>query len=171
MSVETLKAVDAAPITRPEVEDFLYLEAALLDEWRLPEWLDLFTDDAIYDIQPTDIAADASSANNLFYIADDRYRLGERVKRLMKRTAHAEYPHSKTRHQISNVRILSQEAGLVEVTCNFTTYRTKDDFSNFFFGRLLHTLDISGDDIKIKAKRVVLDTNGLRNQGRISIIL
>ena len=32
MSVETLKAVDAAPITRPEVEDFLYLEAALLDE-------------------------------------------------------------------------------------------------------------------------------------------
>ena len=28
-----------------EVEDFLYLEAELLDEWKLEAWLDLLTDD------------------------------------------------------------------------------------------------------------------------------
>ena len=27
-------------VTRADVEDFLYHEAALLDEWRLEEWLD-----------------------------------------------------------------------------------------------------------------------------------
>lgn len=27
-----------ATVTRAEVEDFLYHEAALLDEWRLKEW-------------------------------------------------------------------------------------------------------------------------------------
>tara|TARA_R110000772_G_scaffold58952_10_gene133604 strand:- start:442 stop:957 length:516 start_codon:yes stop_codon:yes gene_type:complete len=168
--VEAAKTSDEV-VTRPEVEDFLYAEAELLDEWRLPEWLELFTDDASYHIPPTDIPADARPEENLFYIADDRYRLGERVKRLMKRTAHAEYPHSKTSHQISNVRILSQGSGQAEVACNFTTYRTKDDFSNFFFGKLLYTLMISNREIKIKNKRVVLATNGLRRQTRISIIL
>jgi p-cumate 2,3-dioxygenase subunit beta len=28
-----------------EVEDLLYREAALLDEWRLEEWLEMLTDD------------------------------------------------------------------------------------------------------------------------------
>ena len=46
MNVATEKGSDAGTLTRSEVEDFLYAEAELLDEWRLPEWLDLFTDDA-----------------------------------------------------------------------------------------------------------------------------
>ena len=39
-----------ATVTRPLVEDFLYKEAALLDEWRLDEWLTLFEPGATYDI-------------------------------------------------------------------------------------------------------------------------
>src|SRR6202163_82718 len=89
-------------IARTDVEDFLFAEAELLDEWRLPEWLELFTDDAIYYVPATDLAVDASPDNNLFYVADDRFRLSERVKRLMKRTAHAEFPHSRIRSLVSN---------------------------------------------------------------------
>ena len=42
-------------IARTEVEDFLFEEADLLDEWRLPEWLELFTDDASYYVPATDL--------------------------------------------------------------------------------------------------------------------
>ena len=35
-------------VTRGEVEDLLFLEAALLDEWRMEEWLELWTEDAEY---------------------------------------------------------------------------------------------------------------------------
>ncbi len=35
-------------VTRAEVEDFLYREAALLDEWKLDEWEKLLADDATY---------------------------------------------------------------------------------------------------------------------------
>ena len=42
------------PVTRAEVEDFLYHEAALLDDWRLDEWLGLLTDDAAYYVPPND---------------------------------------------------------------------------------------------------------------------
>ena len=33
-------------VTRQEIEDFLYHEAALLDEWKLDEWQALLADDA-----------------------------------------------------------------------------------------------------------------------------
>src|SRR6266480_5127857 len=121
-------------IARTDVEDFLFAEAELLDEWRLPEWLELFTDDAIYYVPATDLAVDASPDNNLFYIADDRFRLSERVKRLMKRTAHAEFPHSKTRHLVSNVRIRTRSDNEIEVGSSFITYRTKDAVTDTYFG-------------------------------------
>src|SRR6266702_7095144 len=121
-------------IARTDVEDFLFAEAELLDEWRLPEWLELFAADAIYYVTATDLAVDASPDNNLFYVADDRFRLSERVKRLMKRTAHAEFPHSRTRHLVSNVRIRSRSDNEMEVATAFITYRTKDGITDAYFG-------------------------------------
>ena len=36
------------PTSRSAVEDFLYAEAGLLDNRQFEEWMDLFTDDAVY---------------------------------------------------------------------------------------------------------------------------
>ena len=36
------------PTSRSAVEDFLYMEARLLDNRQFEEWMDLFTDDALY---------------------------------------------------------------------------------------------------------------------------
>ena len=78
-----------ATVTREQVEDFMFLEAEILDEWRLKEWLTLFTMDATYNVPATDVPANASPDGTLFYVADDRFRLEQRVERLLKRTAHA----------------------------------------------------------------------------------
>ena len=163
----------AAPhsITRPEVEDFLYFEAELLDDWRLEEWLTLFTDDAHYYVPSTDLAADASPDNSLFYIADDRFRLASRVTRLLKRTAHSEFPRSKTRHLISNVRIRERLADGLIVGTAFITYRSKDNVTDVFIGSTRYHLVTEGEGLKIAEKRCVLDLDGLRPQGRISILL
>jgi len=45
--------MQAQAFTRGEVEDFLYLEAALLDDWQLPQWLALYTADARYEVPAT----------------------------------------------------------------------------------------------------------------------
>jgi len=42
--------MQAQAFTRSEIEDFLYHEAALLDDWQLPEWLALYTADARYEV-------------------------------------------------------------------------------------------------------------------------
>ena len=160
-----------ADISRIDVEDFLFQEAELLDEWRLPEWLALFTDDARYLVPSTDLSRDASPDNNLFYIADDRFRLGERVARLMKRTAHSEYPRSKTRHLVSNVRIRSRTEDSIEVGSAFVTYRTKDGVTDTYIGSSRYQLVPGAQGFKIREKRCHLDLDGLRPQGRVSIIL
>ena len=158
-------------VSRSDVEDFLFAEADLLDQWRLPEWLTLFTDDAKYEVPCTDLPPGASPDTNLFYIADDRMRLGERVKRLMKRTAHAEFPHSRTRHLVSNVRIRKHVGDDIEVSSAFITYRTKDGVTDTYFGSNRYRLVPGNGTFRIKEKRCLLDSEGLRAQGRVSIIL
>lgn len=158
-------------ISRAAVEEFLFAEADLLDEWRLPEWLELFTDDATYSVPATDVPANASPDSSLFYVADDRFRLSERVKRLMKRTAHAEFPHSRTRHVVSNVRIRSRAEDELEVSSAFITFRTKDGVTDTYFGSNRYKLVQVEGHLRIRDKRCLLASEGLRMQGRVSIIL
>src|SRR5215831_8990317 len=105
-------------VTRQQVEDFLYHEAALLDDWKLDEWLTLLTDDATYRV-PSNDRPDADPANTLFTIADDIRRIKARVHRLKDKNAHAEYPPSRTRRMVGNVRIVEQTGAELRVEANF----------------------------------------------------
>ena len=51
--------------SRAAIEEFLYREAELLDDWRLPEWADLFTDDARYDIAQRESGLQRDSTRSL----------------------------------------------------------------------------------------------------------
>jgi p-cumate 2,3-dioxygenase subunit beta len=167
----SLRERKMSEVTRSQVEDFLFEEADLLDSWRLPEWLTLFTEDAEYHVPCMDLPADASPDDSLFYIADDRFRLGERVKRLMKRTAHVEYPHSRTRHLFSNTRVKTREDSDLDVSCVFATYRTKDGVTDVYVGSSKYRMRQVDGALKIRSKRCLLDGDALRPSGRISIIL
>jgi p-cumate 2,3-dioxygenase beta subunit len=156
---------------RMQVEDFLYAEAELLDEWRLAEWLTLFTEDAVYQVPATDLDDDAQPDDNLFYIADDHARLKERVIRLEKRGAHAEQPRSKTRHLVTNIRVSELPDGDVAARAAFVVYRAKGGLLDAFVGHSRYTLSPDGPSFRIRAKRCALDMDGLKPQGRISILL
>jgi p-cumate 2,3-dioxygenase beta subunit len=156
---------------RLHVEELLYREADLLDRWRLDEWLTLFTDDAHYYVPPSDVDGDTADPDkSLFYIMDDRNRMQERVIRLGKIGAHSEWPRSKVRHLVSNVRV--ERAGdLIKARSSFAVWRSKDITSDVFVGHYLHDLvDIDGQ-LKIAKKTCVLDMEALRPHARISIIL
>jgi p-cumate 2,3-dioxygenase beta subunit len=87
---------DAAVFTRGEIEEFLTHEAALLDAWRLEEWLELMAPDARYLVPPLD-APEADHRDTLFLIADDRRTLASRVRQLLSGLTWAENPRSRTR--------------------------------------------------------------------------
>ena len=161
----------ANAISRAEVEDFLYHEAALLDEWRLDDWLELLTDDAAYYVPSTDApASDHRSA--LFLIADDATRIRARVKRLKDTQAHAEFPHSRTRRMIGNVRITAASDTDMTVEANFTIHRFRRGApERKFVGRYVYRLALTGDGLKIAERRAILDSTELGAMGAVSFIL
>ena len=160
----------SAPATRAELEDFLFLEAALLDNWQLDDWLALFAPGARYFVPPAGADDDADPASTLFYVADDYHRLCERVKRLNKRTAHAEFPRSRCRRMVSNVRLLSGDAARFTVTSNYVTWRSKLGVTDTFFGHHLYDMTRVDGHLRILSKKTFLDQDDIRDQGKVSII-
>ena len=156
--------------SRQEVEDLLYKEAALLDEWRLEEWLELLSDDAVYEIPPTDVP-EGDARNTLFIIADDAIRIRSRVKQLLGKSAWAESPHSRTRRMISNVRVLGADGDRILVTANFAVHRMRYESVDTYIGRYDYKLVRVGNKLKIKERRAILDNEALRPHGKISFIL
>ncbi len=167
---------------RAEVEDFLYHEAALLDAWKLDEWLALLTDDARYRV-PSNDAPEGDPASTLFLIADDIHRIRGRVSRLKDPQAHAEFPHSRTRRMITNVRIekvsgthteFVPDTTFTEFTAhaNFTVHRfRRGEQVRQFVGRYRYRLRIVDGKMRIALREAILDSQELGSLGAVSFIL
>ena len=158
-------------VSRAEIEDFLFREADLLDNWKLDEWLTLLTDDAAYYVPPND-KPDADHRFTLFTIADDIVRLRERVIRLKDPNCHAEYPPSRTRRLITNVRIVEIDGDIIAVAANFVVYRyRRGEPVREFVGRYRHKLRRVGGVLKIAERRTILEAHELGAMGSVSFIL
>ena len=158
-------------MSRQDVEEFLYREASLLDEWDLDGWLELLADDGRY-LVPSSEAREGDPESTLYIIADDMHRLRGRVKRLKSREAHAEFPPSRTRRLIANVRVLEDNGAEVTVTANFSVHRfRRGRKSGEYIGRYLYRLAVDGDSFRISERRAILDTEELGALGSISFIL
>jgi p-cumate 2,3-dioxygenase beta subunit len=158
-------------VSRQQVEDFLYTEAALLDAWQLDDWLLLFDEDAKYEV-PCNDAVDGDPAQDLMLIDDNYARLRARVARLNSRRAHREYPHSRTNHQIFNVRVADpDEDGEIGVTASFTVWRFRGSKTSCYVGRSRYRLRPSDTGFRIAYKRAELDMTDLRAVSDVAIIL
>ena len=160
----------ARDVSRSDVEDLLYYEAKLLDEWQLDQWAQLYTDDAEYLIPANDLP-DGDEKRDLLLVHDNKFRLLARVDRLKSRKAHREYPHATTRHQVTNVRIESQKPDEVCATAYFTVWRFREGRDDHYVGRYDYRLRRLDGILKIRYKRAVMDMTVLRPAGAVSIIL
>jgi p-cumate 2,3-dioxygenase beta subunit len=157
-------------LTRAEAEEFLYNEAAILDEWRLRDWLALFTEDAQYWVPSTD-RPQGTPDTTLFLIADDMTRLRARVARLESPHAHAEVPRSRTRRMINNVRVVKDDGAEIILWSNFVVYRFRGEISDHYVGHYEHNLRRVDGELKISLRKAILDFEALRPAGKVSIVL
>jgi p-cumate 2,3-dioxygenase beta subunit len=145
-------------------------EAALLDDWKTSEWSELFTEDGEYLVPSTD-DPNSPPTESLYLIYDDHVRLVQRGVRLMKRTAHAEYPHSRTTRIVSNVRVSEAADGADRIDCTFVVYRSRRDRLDVYPGRSIYEVVERDGGYKIRKKTAILGLEELRPQGKLSIIL
>jgi p-cumate 2,3-dioxygenase beta subunit len=158
-------------LLRLAVEHFLSEEAAHLDNWRLDAWLALFTEDGRYLVPTTDLP-DGDPGRDMMLIDDDYVRLEGRVKRLMSRYAHREYPSSRTRRLITNVRLVRIAADEVDVEASFAVYRSRAEMIAPYIGLYRYTLARQKDGgLRIRRRRAELDLERLGDHGAVSIIL
>ena len=157
-----------------QVEQFVYHEAALLDDWKIDEWLQLFAPECQYQVTPLgeDDAATMSPEVVYFLIADDRERLSARITRMNRPSAHVEYPRSRTRHLYTNVRVTADDGTRLTAWLNFHTFRNRNRQTFSYMGCARYELQrLDGHRLLIAAKRVMLDMDALIPQGKVSIFL
>lgn len=162
-----------ATALRHEVEQFLFLDAALLDEWRLDEWFALMHPDVEYRV-PAPGSDHLDPTRTLQVIHDDHTRLGGRVTRLKSKHAHAESPRSRTRRLVTNVRLVDETAGRtgdIAVTANFHVMRTRLGKLDHFLGTYRFVLVPDGAGFLVRERVATLDHGIVEAGGTVSIIL
>jgi p-cumate 2,3-dioxygenase subunit beta len=159
-----------AEITLGEVERFLVDEAALLDEWRLEEWLALFAADGRYLVPSLD-APGSDHRTALFLVADDRRNLASRVHQLLGRSSWAENPRSRTRRLVTNFRILETAGDSATATANFAVWRFQHEATDVYVGHYVDVLARGPSGLMFRERRAILDLETLRPHGKLSFIL
>jgi benzoate/toluate 1,2-dioxygenase beta subunit len=139
-----------------DIEQFLYLEARLLDERRFEDWLALYTEDCRYWIPAR--WNQASALEEVSLIDDDRMTMMTRIGRLAHPRAHAQLPPSRTVHVVTNIRVAGDVDGnyRVQSACQFHEFRAPD--ATTLVGLQEHVLRVEGDRLRIASKRIDLLT-------------
>lgn len=159
MPGETLTRAEAAVDFTPQVEQFLFHEARLLDQGRWRDWQKLFTDDCLYWIPSSLDDYDPRFHVSIAY--DDGVLLNDRIGRLESGQAFAQDPPSRTLHQIANVSY-EQRGDIVFVQSNLALFEFKPnaqrrmDPVNVFPAACEHDLVGTPGAWKIKRKKVTL---------------
>ncbi len=135
------------------IQQFLFLEARLLDERRLEEWAQLFTDDGIYWAPTDPQAASPDTAVSLFF--DDRRSMDARIKRLRHPEAHVAIPHSSTAHMLGNIEAETAE-GQVRARAVFHVAEYRHTAPRWYGGRVEYHLVPHGISFRIALKKVML---------------
>ena len=153
---------------RQEVEQFLYHEAWLLDEGRLHEWIELFTDDTRYwmpvretiEGRPDGLPTDDELALPIF--DDDKAFLMMRAKRLDTGLAHAEEPRSRTRHLITNIWVDELADDEITAHSNFLLFQVSRNRSqDVYVGRREDRLRKENGEWRIAKRKIVLEQSVL----------
>ena len=100
---------------KQEIEDFLYMEADLLDQRMFREWLDLLAEDLVYFMpirRNVKFGQHAEKENTrqgegISWFDEDKWTLGKRVEQILTGVHYAEEPLSRVTHMVSNVRLLN----------------------------------------------------------------
>jgi benzoate/toluate 1,2-dioxygenase beta subunit len=157
---QDLAVPTASPLSVVDVASFLYREARLLDDRQWDEWLSLYASDAEFWMPCWDdddqLTTDPQSQLSLIWY-DNRGGLEDRVFRIKtERSSATSLPEPRTSHNITNVEILDQAAGVCHVRFNWATYSYRYKTTDTYFGTSFCTLEVSPSGILIKKKKVVL---------------
>lgn len=136
--------------------DFVYREARLIDEKRLDEWYELFTDDARYWMPLTRGQPDGELHTSLFY--EDKLLLKVRIERLRSASAFSQQPPSFCQHvlQQPQVEVADATEDRYVIRTPFMYAESQLDQQFILAGVCWHHLVRVGAELRIRLKKIEL---------------
>ncbi|HEX5367215.1 MAG TPA: 3-phenylpropionate/cinnamic acid dioxygenase subunit beta [Acidimicrobiales bacterium] len=154
-----------------QVARFYYDEAALLDEQRFGDWVQLFSDDTHYfmplrrTVSRRQRDREFTRPGEMAFFDDTKGVLEARVAKLATGTAWAEDPPSRTRHVIANVRVVDDRGDELDAESNFILHRTRlKSEETTWVGSRQDTLRRAGGSFLIARRHVHLEQTVLLSQ-------
>lgn len=138
-------------------------ENRLLDQWRLEEWLELWSEDGIYWVPIGESDVDPRRTVSIIY--DDYSRLQDRVYRLTHAGGHSQEPRSRTNHMLTNFEVGSDPStGTLEVQANLLIAEARRERQTLYPARVEYVLESAESPngqvgLRIRHKKVVLLAN------------
>ena len=170
MSLEAMQqALERLQLQR-EIEEFVAMEAELLDERRFNEWIQLIADDIRYRVPVRrnmrfgeQDRENSSADSEISWMDEEKRILVGRVRQIMTGIHWCEEPLSRVRHVISNVQVVAVRGDEVEERDRFIVYRNRlQDEWDLFAGKREQVLRRDGaTGWKIAKRTVILDQNVL----------
>ncbi len=147
-----------------DLEQFLYSEAALLDERRYAEWFELIADD-IHSWMPirrtvtlANLDREFTEIGGMAHFDDDKDDLRMRVEKFQTGSSWSEDPPSRTRHFVSNVRIVEVDGDEIGLELAFHLYRSRlNDKIDNWIGKRQDRLRRVGAGFQICRRYIFLD--------------
>ena len=162
-------------LLKEEVEDFLLMEADLLDQREFRAWLDLLAEDLVYFMpirrnvkfgQHRD-KENTRQGEGISWFDEDKWTLGKRVEQILTGVHYAEEPLSRVTHMVSNIRLLDVAPSVdaphqISVGCRFLVHQNRVEYETAtFIGRREDTLRRNGDSWLIARREMILEQNVL----------
>jgi 3-phenylpropionate/cinnamic acid dioxygenase small subunit len=153
----------------PEIAEFFYNEAELLDERRYDEWLALLAEDIRYwmpmrrNVKFGDTVREFTrETEDISWFDEGKDTLTRRVRQIQTGIHWAEEPQSRISHMISNVQVLAADEREVHAKCRFLIYRNRvETETDILVGKREDTLRRAGDGWLIARRKIILDQNVL----------
>ena len=160
---------------KQEIEEFLYLEADLLDGRKFREWLDLLAEDLVYFMPirrnvkfgEHDERENTRQGEGISWFDEDKWTVTKRVEQILTGVHYAEEPLSRVTHMVSNIRLLDVKPSVeqpeeVTVGSRFLVFQSRVEYEHYtFIGRRTDILRRNGDSWLIARRELILDQNVL----------
>lgn len=144
-------------ISRSEAEQFLYLEARLMDSHAYDDWYALWAEDAVYWLPCNLDDYDPTKRVSLVY--EDHDGLKDRIDRLKSGQAWAQDPRSRLTRVVANVECADIDGDEIEVHSAFNITASRNGRIEIIAGRNLHRLRKTPEGLRMSYKKVVLVDN------------
>jgi 3-phenylpropionate/cinnamic acid dioxygenase small subunit len=136
-----------------DAEQFLYRQAALLDDKQWRDWIDLFSPEGIYWMPPDASYKTWDGQPAIF--AEDRNLMAVRMGRVLHPDAWSQRPLWGTNHVVSNVIVdKTAKNGDLVVRSRFHMLEMRRDDIRHFAGQYTHHLKKVKGGYRIKLQRV-----------------